>query len=57
MYFRKCQLAKTWLDKWLKIRVSEDPYTDNAANVAKHSSNQNGSNFTIFINNCGSSCI
>ena len=36
MYFRKYRFPKTWLDKWLKSRVSEHPQTDNAANKSKH---------------------
>ena len=57
MYFRKYLLRKTWLDKCLKSRVSENPYTDNAANVSKHCCNRNGSSFIIFINHCQGSCI
>ena len=36
MYFREYRLGKTWLDKCLKSLLSEDPQTDNAANVLKH---------------------
>ena len=50
MYFRKYQFPKTWLDKWLKSRVSEDPETDKAANILRHCCNLNDSTFTIFIN-------
>ena len=57
MYFRKYRLPKTWLDKYLKSRVSADPYRENAAYVSKHCCNLNGSAFIIFINHCeGSWC-
>ena len=49
MYFGKSRLRKICLDKCLKSRVSEDPQTENTANVSKHGWNLNGSNFTIFI--------
>ena len=51
MYFRKYRLRKTWLDKCLKRRVSEDPQRENMENGSKHFSNLNGSNFTISIKN------
>ena len=57
MYFRKYRFPKTWLYKWLKNRVSEDPQTDNVANLSKHSWNLNDSTFTIFINHWEGSCI
>ena len=57
MVFRKYHLRKTWLDKCLKSRVSEDPSTDNMANGSKHCYNLNDSTFAIFINHCESSCI
>ena len=57
MYFRKYRLRKKWLDKCLKSRVSEDPYTDNKANGSKHCCNLNSSTFRIFINHCEGSCI
>ena len=50
MYFRKYRLRKIWLDKYLKSRVSDDPYTDNKENGSKQCSNLNDSTFTIFIN-------
>ena len=50
MYFSKCRLRKTWLDKCLKSHVSEDPYTDNMENWSKQCSNLNDSTFTKFIN-------
>ena len=52
MYFRKCRLGKTWLNKCLKSRVSEDPYTDNMANGLKHCCSLKDSTFTIFFNCC-----
>ena len=57
MHIRKYWIPKIWLDKCLKRRVSEDPYTDNMANVSKHCCNLNHSPFTIFINHCEASCI
>ena len=56
MYFPKNQLRKTWLDKCLKSRVSEDPLTDNMANGTKHCSNLNDSTFTKLIYHCKDSC-
>ena len=47
MYFRKTRLPKKWFDECLKARVSEDPYTDNIANLLKHCWNLNGSTFAI----------
>ena len=40
MYFRKYRLRKTWLDKWLKSRDSEDPSTDNMEKGLKHCYNR-----------------
>ena len=57
MYFRKYRPKKIWVDKCLKSRVSEDPYTENMANGSKHCSNINDSTFTIFIIHCEGSCI
>ena len=57
MYFPKYRLRKTWLDKCLKSRVSEDPSTDNMANGSKHCCNLNDSTFTIIINHCETNCI
>ena len=34
--FPKLGTLKTWLDKFLKSPVSEDPSTSNMVNVAKH---------------------
>ena len=49
MYFLTYGLRKTWLDKFLKSPVSEDPFTSNMVNGAKDCSKLNGSFFTIFI--------
>ena len=49
MYLPNYKLQKTWLDKCLKSRVSEDPFTDNMANGSKHCCNPNDSTFIIFI--------
>ena len=56
MYFWKYRLKKIWLDKCLKRRVSEDPWTDNTANGSTHCCNLNGSTSTLFINHCEGSC-
>ena len=50
MYFRKYRLQQKWLNKCLKSRISEDPYTENMPNRSKHGSNPNKSTFTKFIN-------
>ena len=50
MYFPKYRIRKTWLDKCLKRRVSEDPQTDNMENWLKQCSYLNDSTFTKFIN-------
>ena len=50
MYFPKYRLRKTWLDKCLKSRVSEDPWTENMENWSKQCSNLKDSTFTKFIN-------
>ena len=57
MYFRKYRFPKTWLDKWLKSCVSEDPWTDNAANVSKDCWNLYDGTFAIFINHWEGNCI
>ena len=57
MYFPKYRLGKTWLDKCLKSRVSEDPKTVNMANWSKQSKNLNDSTLTKFINHSEGSCI
>ena len=57
MYFPKYWLQKTWLDKCLKISVSEDPEKENMANWSKQCSNMNDSTFTKFINHSEGSCV
>ena len=57
MYLGKYRFPKTWLDKWLKSRVSEDPETENAENVSKDCWNLNDSTFTEFSNDWEGSCI
>ena len=57
MYFEKSRLRKIWLDKCLKNRVLEDPYTDNAENGLKHCCNLNGCAFSIFIKHFVGSCV
>ena len=57
MYFRNSGLRKTSLDKCLKSRVSEDPWTHNITNGLKHCCNMNDSTFTIFINHCEGNCV
>ena len=52
MYFQKYRLRKTWLDKCLKRCVSEDPSTENLANVSKLCCNLSESTFKTFINHC-----
>ena len=41
MYFWTYRLRNTWLDKRLKIPVSEDPSTSNMVNGSKHISKLN----------------
>ena len=55
MYFLKDRLPKTWLDEWLKSRVSEYPKTDNKENASKHCSNLNDTTFTILFIYCEAS--
>ena len=50
MYFGKFRFRKIWLDKCLKSRVSEDPYTENMETWSKQCSNLNDRSFTKFIN-------
>ena len=57
MYFLKYWLQKIWLEKLLKIRVSEDLSTDNKGNGSKNWSDLNDTTFTIFIIRFDSSCI
>ena len=48
----KLRTPKTWLEKSLKITVSDDPSTSNMVNVPKHCSNLHHSIFIIFIDYC-----
>ena len=57
MYFRKYRLQKTWLDKCLKSRVSQEPSTNNMANGSKYCCNLNDGTFTIFIKHCGGNYV
>ena len=57
MFFRKYRLRKTWLDKSLKSRVSQEPYRENNENGSKHCKNRNDSTFTRFNNHCEGSPI
>ena len=57
MYFPKYRLRKTWFDKCLRNRLSEDPYAENMGNWSKQCSNLNDSSFTKFINHCQRSSI
>ena len=52
MYFLTSGLRKTWLDKYLKSPVSEDPSTGNKLNELKHCSKLNDSTFNVFIDPC-----
>ena len=50
--FPKVPTPKTWLSKILKSNVSEDPSTNNMANLPMRCSNLNQITFTIFIDHC-----
>ena len=50
MYFPKCLLPKTRLDKCLKSRLSEALWTENMENWSKQCSNLNDRIFTKFLN-------
>ena len=52
MSFRTYGLRKTWLDKYLRRSVSEDPLTSNMVNGPKYCSKLNKSTFTIFVDLC-----
>ena len=54
MYFRNYRLRKMWLDKCLKIPVSEDSWTVKIASGLKHCCNLNDSTFSTFTNHCES---
>ena len=49
MHFSTHGLQKTWLDKSVKSRASEDCSTSNMVNGLKHCSKLNDSTFPIFI--------
>ena len=50
--FLKLRPRKTWLEKFLKSHVSEDPLTGNMVNGLKQCSKLKDSTFTIFIDLC-----
>ena len=50
--FPKVRTSKTWLDKCLKIPLSEDPSRSNMVNVPKHCWNLHHSNLITFIDFC-----
>ena len=52
MHFWTCGYQKTWLDKCLKILVSDDTLTRNMVIGPKVCWNLNDSTFTIFIDYC-----
>ena len=52
MYFWIDGLGKTWLDKCLQSRVSEDPSTSNMGKGPKHCAKLQDSTFTIFFDPC-----
>ena len=49
MYFQNYGFRKTFLDKYLKSRASEDPSKINMVNGIKQCWNLNGTPFTRFI--------
>ena len=57
MYCQKYRLRKIWLHKYLKKRVSDEPYTENMASLSKHSRNLNGRTFTKFIKHLEGSVV
>ena len=52
MYFSTYGLRKTWLDKRLRIPLSEFPSTSNMINGRKPYSKLNDSTFAIFTDPC-----
>ena len=52
MYFSNYGLPKAWLDKCLKLAISQYPWTSNMVNAPKHSSNLSNGSFTIFVDYC-----
>ena len=57
MYFQNSELRETLLDKCLKSRASEEPWTDNITNGLKDYCNLNDRPFTRFINQFEGNCI
>ena len=55
--FPEIPFPKNMVSKYLKGRVSEDPWIDNKTNGSKHCCNLNGRTSTIFINHCEGSFI
>ena len=49
MYFWDYRLPMTWLDKYRKTSVSEDPSKSSMVNGANHCSKLNGRTFTKLI--------
>ena len=49
MHFRNYELAKTWLDKFLKSAVSQYPSTTNMVNALKHCSNYHGAPLSYLL--------
>ena len=49
MYFQNFGLRKTWLEKYLKMLVSEDLSRSNMLNALKHCLNMHSSTFKIFF--------
>ena len=49
MYFQNYGLRKSWLDKCLKMHVSENPSKSNIVNGPKHCSNLNHSTFAHLL--------
>ena len=52
MWLRNYGLRKAWLNKSLKILVSENPSTNNMLRQTNHCSHLNGTTFIIFIDYC-----
>ena len=57
MYFGNYRLGTSWLHKYLKSPVSEDPLKSIMVNGSKHCSNLNHSTFCIFIDHCEGNCV
>ena len=54
--FPKLWTVKTWLDKYLKSPVSEDPSISNMVNMLKNCSNLDSSTFIILIGHWQRNC-